>query len=164
MRVGQKNDLTRLWAPKGTRPRKPKDQRYKWAYVFGAACPQRGVGAGLVMPYCDTQAMQLHLQEISKQVAKDAQALLILDRAGWHTTNKLKVPKNITILPLPPRCPELNPIENVWQYLRSRYLSNRGFKNYEAIVEAACFAWNALTKQPSRIMSIANRQWASVKS
>lgn len=106
MRVGQKNDLTRRWAKKGTRPRARKDQRYKWAYVFGAICPQRGVGAGLIMPYCDTNAMQMHLEEISEQVAPGAHAILVMDRAGWHTTKKLGVPSNMTLLPLPPRSPE----------------------------------------------------------
>lgn len=82
MRVGQKNPLTRRWAKTGTRPRARRDQRYKWAYVFGAICPERGVGAGLVMPYCDTQAMQMHLEEVSTQVTLGAHAILVMDRAG----------------------------------------------------------------------------------
>ncbi len=101
-RIGQKNNLTRRWAPRGTRPRAPKDQRTKSAYIFGAICPARGVGAGLVLPRCNTQAMQWHLDEISSRVAPGAHAVLILDQAGWHTTKKLAVPENITLLPLPP--------------------------------------------------------------
>ena len=68
------------------------------------------------MPWCDTAAMQEHLTEISATVDPGAHAVLILDQAGWHTTAKLIVPENITLLPLPPRSPELNPVENIWQY------------------------------------------------
>lgn len=110
-RVGQKNTLTRRWARRGTRPSAPKDQRTASAYIVGAICPVRGVGAGLVMPRCTTEAMALHLEEIAKVVAPGAHAVLLLDQAGWHTTRKLAVPENITLLPLPARSPELNPVD-----------------------------------------------------
>jgi transposase len=93
------------------------------------------------MPYADTEAMQLHLSEISHMVARGAHAVLLLDRAGWHTSGHLVVPRNLTLIFLPSRAPELNPVENVWQYLRSNWLSNRVFETYEAIIEAACVAW-----------------------
>ena len=112
-RIGQKNKLTRRWARRGTRPQAPHDQRTAWAYIFGAICPAEGKGAGIVMPFCDTPAMQKHLLEISATVASDAHAVLILDRAGWHLAGALVVPENITLLPLPPRSPELNPVEIV---------------------------------------------------
>ena len=127
MRVGQKNGITRLWARKGTRPRQPADQRYANAYVFGAICPERGVGAALVRPYCDTPAMQAHLNEISVNVARKAHAVVLMDRAAWHTTGKLEIPENISIMLLPPKSPELNPHENIWQYMRQNWLSNRIF-------------------------------------
>ena len=159
-RVGQKNKITRRWAPRGTRPRAPKDQRTTSAYIFGAICPQRGVGAALVLPRCNTQAMQWHLDEISSQVTPGAHAVLILDQAGWHTTGKLTVPSNITLLPLPPRSPELNPVENIWQFMRDSWLSNCVFKSYEDIVALSCEAWNKLVDQPWKIMSIGYRKWA----
>ena len=112
-RVGQQGTLTRIWARRGTRPRAPKDCRYSWAYIFGAVCPERGVGAGLVMPYADTRTMTAHLAEISTAVAPGAHAILVLDGAGWHASAALVVPDNITLLPLPPHSPELNPVENV---------------------------------------------------
>ncbi len=118
-RIGQKNKITRRWARRGTRPSAPKDQRTKSAYIFGAICPARGVGAALVLPRCNTQAMQWHLDEFSTQVSSGAHAILIVDRAGWHTTDKLGIPPNITILLLPPRSPELNPVENIWQFMRA---------------------------------------------
>jgi transposase len=112
-RIGQKNGLVRQWARRGTRPRQPADQRYDNAYLFGAICPARGVGIALALPYADTDMMQLHLDEISRNVAEDAHAVLLLDRAGWHITGKLDVPDNITPIFLPSRAPELNPVENV---------------------------------------------------
>jgi len=160
MRLGQKNGLVRQWARKGTRPRQPKDQRYQSAYLFGAICPARGTGAALVLPHADTAAMQAHLEEISAAVAPGAHAVLLMDRAGWHTTGELDVPDNLTIVFLPPRSPELNPVENVWQYLRQTWLSNRVFDTYDAILDAACDAWNRLIDAPDRIKSIGTREWA----
>jgi hypothetical protein len=112
-RIGQKNGQVRQWARRGTRPRQPADQRYDNAYLFGAICPARGVGAALALPYADADMMQLHLDEISRNVADGAHAVLLLDRAGWHTTGKLDVPDNITPIFLPSRAPELNPVENM---------------------------------------------------
>jgi hypothetical protein len=109
-RIGQKNKLTRRWARRGTRPCAPHDQRTQWAYIFGAICPAKGKAIGLVLPWCNTDAMNAHLAEISAAVDPGAHAVLILDQAGWHTTSKLRLPGNITILPLPPKAPELNPL------------------------------------------------------
>jgi DDE superfamily endonuclease len=159
-RIGQKNLITRRWARRGTRPRAPHDQRTKWAYIFGAICPQLGKAAALVMPFADTEAMQAHLAEISAAVDPGAHAVLILDQAGWHISGRLAVPDNITLLTLPPRSPELNPVENVWQFMRQNWLSNRVFDSYDDIVAHCCEAWNKLADQPWRIMSLGLREWA----
>jgi transposase len=140
----------------------PADQRYQNTYLFGAICPKRGTGAALVLPTANTQAMQLHLNEISKYVARKAHAVVLMDRAGWHTTGKLNVPKNITIILLPSKSPELNPVENIWQYLRANWLSNRIFETNDDIVDAACDAWNNLIDQPETITSIGMRDWAHI--
>jgi transposase len=158
--VGQKNAITRRWAKRGTRPSAPRDQRTGSAYIFGAICPAEGKGAGLVLPRCDTEAMSLHLAEISQAVAPGAHAVLLLDRAGWHVSPKLRVPDNISLLPLPSRSPELNPMENGWQFLRDNWLSNRVFASYEEILDHCCDAWNKLVEQPWIIMSLGLREWA----
>ena len=80
--------------------------------------------------------------------------------AGWHMLNRLIVPPNITIFPLPPKCPELNPVENIWQYMRDNWLSNRVFKSYDDILDHCCHAWNTLIDMPWKIMSIGLRDWA----
>jgi hypothetical protein len=152
--------LTRVWARRGTRPRAPRDRRYAWAYLFGAVCPERATGAGLVLPYVNSEAMSLHLQEISRHVAPGAHAVLVLDGAGWHSAAALAIPDNLTLLPLPPKSPELNPVENVWGYLRQNQLSLRVWPDYEAIVATCCRAWNALMAMPDRLASITRRQWA----
>ena len=107
--------------------------------------------------------MNLHLLEISTAISSGAHAVLVLDGAGWHQTGgQLRVPHNITLLHLPPYSPELNPVENVWAFLRSNKLSNRVFETYDAIVDACCNAWNWFVAQPERINAIGTRTWAQV--
>jgi hypothetical protein len=150
------------WAKKGSRPRAAHDQRTQSTYLFGAVCPEHGTGAALVLPFCNTEAMQLHLDEIATRVTAGAHAILILDQAGWHGAKELKIPSNISILQLPPRAPELNSQENIWQFMRQNWLSNRIFKSFDDIVDHCCYAWNTLIDQPWKIMSIAHRDWAVV--
>jgi transposase len=92
--------------------------------------------------------MNLHLAEIAKTVAPGAHAVLLVDQAGWHMSTRLAVPPNITIIALPPKSPELNPVENVWQFMRDNWLSNRVFKSYDDLVDHCGDAWNKLTDQP----------------
>ena len=162
MRVGQKNKLTYRWAQTGSRPRAAHDQRTQSTYLFGAVCPEQGKGSGLVLPVCNAEAMQLHLDDIATKVAPRAHAILIFDQAGWHGAKSLKTPSNVSPMPLPPRSPELNPQENIWQFMRANWLSNRVFKSYDDIVDHCCYAWNTLVDQPWKIMSIARRDWAAI--
>jgi transposase len=104
--------------------------------------------------------MALHLAEIAQAVAPRAHAVVLLDRAGWHVSTQLAVPANITLVALPAQAPELNPVENVWQFLRDNWLSNRVFATYAGILDHCCAAWNRLTEQPWRIMSLGLRDWA----
>lgn len=130
--------------------------------ICSESSAQRGVGTALALPYADTEAMQMHIDEIARTVARGSHAVLLLDRAGWHTTDKLRVPKNMTLILLPSRAPELNPVENIWQYLRVNWLSNRAFETFDDIIESACNAWNRLTDQPNVITSIGMREWAHI--
>jgi len=105
------------------------------------------------MPYADMAAMQAFLDRFSKTLAEEEHAAMILDQAGWHGSNDLAVPANVTLVPLPAYSPELNPVERVWLYLKERFLSHRLLADYDAIVEAACDAWNRLAAEPGRIKS-----------
>ena len=96
-------------------------------------------------------------------MAAGAHAVLVLDGAGWHTSPRLRVPDNISLLPLPRYAPELNPVENVWQFLRQNRLSHRVWDSHDAIVQACCDAWNALMRMPGQIASITSRPWAQVR-
>ncbi len=104
--------------------------------------------------------MALHLAEISQTVTPGAHAILLLDQAGWHLSARLDIPANITLLPLPPKSPELNPVENIWQFIRDNWISNRVFRSYDDILDHCCYAWNKLVDQPWTIMSIGLRDWA----
>jgi hypothetical protein len=137
-RIGQKNNITRRWAKHGPWPAAPRDQRTVAASIFGAICPKQGKGAALVLPRCNTAAMNRHLAEIAQAMAPGAHAVLLLDQAGWHLSDKLRVPPNLTLLPLPPKCPELNPVENLWQFRRDNWLSNRVFPSCRAILDHCC--------------------------
>lgn len=163
-RVGQQGTLSYLWALRGSRPAAVRDNRHHSAYIFGAICPDRAAGAAIVMPWVSSEAMTIHLAEIAKQVGAGAHAVLVCDGAGWHQTGqRLTVPANLSLLRLPPYAPELNPIENLWEYLRANLLSMRVWENYEHIVDACCDAWNALIADSPRITSITARDWAAVK-
>src|SRR5215210_727066 len=131
--------ITRRWAKRGTRPSAPKDQRTASAYIFGAICPAEGKGAGLVLPRCTTEGLTLHLNEIAQVVAPGAHALVLVDQAGWHQSKRLVVPANITLMPLPAKAPELNPVENIWQTVCS-LLKRRWLVPHYAAHEG-CAGW-----------------------
>lgn len=167
-RIGQKNSLTRVWGQTGSRPLAPKDLGFTSAYVFGAVCPSEGKAAALIMPICNTLAMNHHLREISSQVAADAHVVVVLKPApakaggaGWHSSHGLVVPANITLLRLPPYSPELNPVERIWHYLRSHWLANSVFRNLAEILDACETAWNRFAADPGLIRSLCAVAWAS---
>lgn len=163
-RVGQQGTLACMWAPIGSRPPAVRDNRHQPAHLFGAICPERAVGAAIVMPWASSEAMSIHLAEISRSIAPDAHAVLVCDGAGWHQAGqRLTVPSNVTLLRLPPYAPELNPMENVWAYLRANKLSMIVWDGYAA-VEACCKAWNWLMDDVNRILPITTREWAQVRT
>lgn len=116
------------------------------------------------MPTVDTFCMNLHLLEISRAVAEDAHVALVLDGAGWHVSQGLNVPENITLVPLPPYSPELNVMETGWLYLKSHYLANRIYANHDALMEAGCDAWNRFTQDRERVQSVCHAQWVESES
>jgi transposase len=105
--------------------------------------------------------MGLFLAELAARLPEDVHAALVLDGAGWHAARALVVPANVTLVPLPPYSPELNPVERVWLHLRERFLSLRVFRDYRAIVDACCAAWNRLVAHPGRLRSLCDQPWIS---
>src|SRR5829696_333259 len=112
----------------------------------------------LVLPRCDTHAMSRHLAEVAQAVAPGTHGVILMDRAGWHCAKELVGPDNLTLVLLPARSPELNPVENIWQFQRTNWLSSRVFASYADIVEHCCYAWNRLIDQPWTIISIRLRE------
>jgi hypothetical protein len=166
-RIGQKGRLTHVWYQRGTRPRGVRQQGFASAHLFGAVCPERDAGVALALPEVSTAAMDVFLAELSRAIPAATHAALVLDRAGWHVSEDLTVPANLTLVPLPPYSPELNPVERVWEYLRDRWLSHRVLAGgYAAVLKAACAAWNALLAEPGRLRSLTSYPWlpASVTS
>jgi transposase len=106
-----------------------------------------------VLPHVSTAAMNVFLARFAARLPEEEHAMVVLDGAGWHTSNDLRVPGSVTLVPLPPYSPELNPVERVWLHLRERHLSHRLLGGYDAVVEALCGAWKALTQERLRSLT-----------
>ena len=153
-RFGQHGTITRVWAKVGTRPRAIKQTQYDYLYVFSAVSPETGDACGLISSHVNTDVMNAFLEQFSRELPADVHAALILDRAGWHVAGALKVPENITLIHLPPKSPELNPVENLWHYLRSHYWSNRLYQTWDDLKFAATDAWRRVCLVPELIKSV----------
>ncbi len=158
-RVGQKGRTTHVWYEKGVRPRGARDIGFASTWLFGAVCPERDEAVALVLPEVSTAAMNRCRAEVGAAVPPEVHAVLVLDRAGWHTSRDLAVPPNLTLVHLPPYAPELNPVEKVWQFLRERHLSHRLFRDLGAVIDACCRAWNQLVDEPGRVASLTRFPW-----
>jgi transposase len=151
--------LCRLWAPRGSRPRIWRQTQYDYLYVFGALCPHTGQTSGLIAPSIHAITVNAFLEQFSRELSPDVHAVLIWDQAGFHTARDIHVPANITIIPLPPYSPQLNPVERLWQYLRQHYWSNRVYANYDALRLAAIDAWHRTCLDPKSIKSICKTKY-----
>ena len=158
-RVGQKGRVCHRWYTKGERPMGRADQRYTFAYIYGAVEPSSDNAFALVLPEASTNAMQIYLDKFAETIAPDEHIVMVMDQAGWHGAKALNVPDSITIELLPARSPQLNPIERVWLYMKQKYLSHRLLDDYDAIQDAACDAWNRLSNEAGRITSLSSYPW-----
>jgi transposase len=147
------------WWRKGERAPGVAQQGYQWAYIFSAVRPASGDDFTLVLPLVNAAAMDLFLARFAATLPQDVHAVVVLDGAGWHDERALCVPENLTLVPLPPYSPQLNPVERVWLYLRERFLSLRLFPYAAAIIDACCQAWNALLAEPNRLKSLCAYPW-----
>ena len=140
-RFGQQGTLTRVWSKRGSRPRAVRQTQYDYLYVLGAACPATGQTVGLLAPTINTAVINIYLEQFARELPVGVHAVLLWDQAGFHTAKAVRIPENVSIIELPPYSPELNPMENLWHYLRSHYWSNRIYEDYEALLDAATKAW-----------------------
>ncbi|MBU2989638.1 IS630 family transposase, partial [Psychrosphaera sp. B3R10] len=161
-RFGQQNTTSRVWAKKGSRPRAVKQQQFEYAYLFGAVCPANGKTEAIITPYVNKEVMTLHMEQISKATELGRHAVVIMDGAGWHTLDTVQPFDNVTLIKLPPYSPELNPIEQVWSWMRQHHLANKSFKGYDDIVNSCTKAWNCFISDTKRVIKMCTRAWASV--
>jgi transposase len=155
--------MTRIWAKKGSRPRAVRQTRYDWLYVIGAVCPWSGQSVGLLSPYINSEIINIYLRQFSRELDGDVHAVLVWDQAGFHTSRQLDIPENITIVPLPAYSPELNPVENLWHYLRSHHWSNRAYSCYDDLRIAAVDAWQKAALDREIIKSVCCAEYAKRK-
>jgi transposase len=141
-RFGQQGTTTNVWAQRGSRPKAVRQTEYQYLWVLGAVCPETGHAEGLLSPCLNTKMVNTFLEQFSQTIAEQEQVVMIWDGAGFHVSSQLRVPDNITLLQLPAYSPELNPIENLWHYLKSHFWSNRAYADYDALEQAAMSAWH----------------------
>jgi transposase len=153
-RFGQQGTLTRVRARKGSRPRRVRQNGRESLYVLTATCAASGAAFGLIMPELDTAVVNQFLEEFSRQLAPGVRAVLLWDNAPYHVSGALAVPSNVSLIGLLPYSPELNPVEDLWHYLRAHHWSNRVYVDYDALLEAATEAWCKVCLDPEEVRSI----------
>ena len=158
-RIGQKGRVCHIWYTRGQRPPGLADNRFTFAYLFGAGRAGTDQAFALVLPEVSTAAMQIFLDAFVETVPADEHAVMFLDQAGWHGAKALRVPSNVTLVAIPPYSPQLNPAERVWLYLKDKYLSLRLHADYDAVVDASCAAWRRLLAEAGRLASLTGYSW-----
>jgi len=153
-RFGQQGTLTRVWARRGSRPRRVRQNGRTSLYVLTAVCAAVGTAAGLIAPELNTAVVNLFLEQFSRQLAPGVHAVLLWDGAGYHVGKDLVVPSNVSLINLLPYSPELNPVENLWHYLRAHYWSNGVYRDYDALLSVATETWRKVCMDPEKIRSI----------
>lgn len=151
--------MTRVWAERGSRPRAFRQDERESIYVCASVCPGTGESHACVFPWLNSDVMEAYLNNLSLHLEKNTHAILVLDGAGWHTTPKLHVPENITLLSLPPNSPELNPAELPWREMRQKYLGNQVFPNMDTLDNAVVNAWTTVTQNKENLRSLCNFDW-----
>jgi len=153
-RFGQQGTLTNVWAPKGSRPTAIRQTEYQYLWVIGAVCPETGHAEGLLSPQLNAKIVNEFLAQFARTLPAEEQAVMIWDGAGFHVAKELCVPENVTLVTLPPYSPELNPIENLWHYLKSHYWSNQAYDDYDALENAAVQAWEKAVLDPELMKTV----------
>jgi putative transposase len=153
---GRINKPRYCWCRKGIRPSVPCHHIREYRYAYGAVEPQTGERFFLVLPYCDTICMNLFLKELSCKYSDDY-ILLVMDGASWHKSKGLVKPDNIEIISLPPYTPEMNPIEQIWAWIRLHGFRNELFQTLEKVVDRLCETIRSLSEDT--VKSVTHRDW-----
>jgi transposase len=160
-RFGRISDARSCWAPKGIRPKIPRQIVRAFVYVYAAVCMAMGKMTSLILPYANTDMMNVFLEEVSKDF-KDYFVIMMVDGAGWHRSEGLKIPENIRLIYQPSHSPELNPVEHLWEELREKHFSNKAFRSLDAVEQALCEGLSKLHDDPERLRSMTNFRYLQV--
>ena len=155
---GRINKPKRCWCRMGIRPTVPCHHIREYRYLYGAVSPLDGELFSLVMPYANTDCMNVFLDELSGAYPDD-HILLLLDNAAWHCSSTMVVPGNIELYPLLPYTPELNPIEMIWDEVREKGFRNEIFRSLDAVIDRLCLTVKDLAEDNRRVASITHRKW-----
>jgi transposase len=160
-RFGTQGTITRVWARRGSRPRAVRQNGREWLYVLMAVCAATGAASALIAPGLNTAVINLFLEQFSGELPAGVHAVMIWDGAGFHSGKSLVVPGNVSLIRLPPYSPELNPVENLWHYLRSHHWSNRVYEGYEGLQEEAIRSVRAVCQDIERLKTICNAEYVN---
>lgn len=152
-RFGRINEPRRCWAPAGIRPSTPKQIVREYFYVYAAVAPAIGKMTSLVLPYADTEMMNLFLRQVSEDFS-DYFIIMQVDQAGWHRSKDLILPENIRFILQPAHSPELNPVEHIWEELKEKFLPNKAFSLLEEVVDVVCEGLNQLSSDFKKLSSM----------
>jgi transposase len=154
-RFGRLGQVKPAWCPKGIRPESPQQQEREYIYTFAAVAPSLGKMTALVLPFSNSEMMNIFLEQVSKDFVKYF-VVMQVDGASYHNSKELVVPENIRLLIQPPRSPELNPAEHIWEELREKNFYNRAFESLEEVSDVLCEGIKNLMELPEKIKSMTN--------
>jgi transposase len=157
-RLGLKPILRRVWAKRGQRPQALIEPRYEWLWVYAAVHPESGEVFWVILPYLNTEMMQLFLDEFALSEAKGKRIVMVLDGATAHRAKALRVPERITIEALPAYSPELNPSERLWPLVKEG-VANHTQQSLDELEETICRRCQAISKQPAQVKALTNYHW-----
>lgn len=163
-RFGTQGTITRVWARRGSRPRAVRQNGREWLYVLMAVCAATGTASALIMPELNTAVVNLFLEQFARDLPAGAHAVLIWDGAGFHAGADLVAPANVSLIRLPRYAPELNPVENLWHYLRSHHWSNREYEGYQGLKEEAARSVRAVCQNAETLKSICNADYVNKRA
>ena len=160
-RFGRISDVRRAWSPLGMRPQAPRQVIRTYLYVFTAVCPALGRMTSLILPYANTEMRNIFLKHVAEDFS-DYFILMLVDQAGWHISQKLAVPENLRLIKLPPRSPELNPSEHIWEEVREKNFGNKAFRDLDGVEDTLCQGLNDLAKDPEKLRSMTNFPYLNI--
>ncbi len=160
-RFGRISDVRRAWSPLGTRPQAPRQVIRTYLYVFTAVCPALGRMTSLILPWANTEMMNIFLRQVAEDFS-DYFILMLVDQAGWHVSQKLEVPENIRLIKLLPRSPELNPSEHIWEEFREENFANKAFRDLDEVEDSLCQGLDDLAINPEKLRSMTNFPYLNI--